>query len=167
MADFIQTAQTKTAQRSLATPIPDIAAFDGLVQEIVTTNPFGCTAYEVAGVPQSPVARNREAYGVRVVYEDGGARTVGNAQARAQTVAGFNAAATALLGSAALTTAMGGTPVRDSENESYSCSIRCHDPNGEVYTVTLTRERMRVSSYSDDAILAKVETWADTKPALA
>jgi hypothetical protein len=167
MADFVQTSQTKTAQRSFATPIPDIAVFDGLVQEIVTTNPFGCTAYEVAGVPQPPVARNREAYGVRVMYADGSARTVGTAQARAQTVAGFNAAATALLGNAALTAAMGGTPVRDTENETYSCSIRCHDPNGEVYAVTLSRDRMRVSSYSDDAILARVETWADGKPALA
>jgi hypothetical protein len=33
--------------------------------------------------------------------------------------------------------------------------------------VAFTRDRVTVSSYSDDAILTAVETWADTVPALA
>jgi len=46
-------------------------------------------------------------------------------------------------------------------------TLKCHDPNGELYNVTFSRDRVTVQSYSDDAILAKVETWADTVPALA
>jgi hypothetical protein len=33
--------------------------------------------------------------------------------------------------------------------------------------VTFSRDRVTVQSYADNAILAKVETWADTVPALA
>jgi hypothetical protein len=33
--------------------------------------------------------------------------------------------------------------------------------------VTFSRDRVTVQSYTDDAILAKVETWADTVPELA
>ncbi len=45
--------------------------------------------------------------------------------------------------------------------------LRCHDPSGELYYVTFTRDQVRVSSYSADAILAVIEAWADTVPALA
>jgi hypothetical protein len=43
----------------------------------------------------------------------------------------------------------------------------CHHANREIYTVTFTRDQVRVSSYSDDAILTAIETWADTKTELA
>ena len=69
--------------------------------------------------------------------------------------------------STALAAAMGGDAVRDSDSENYSCTLKCHDASGEVYYVTFSRDQVRVSSYSDDAIMAAVETWADTVPALA
>jgi hypothetical protein len=37
----------------------------------------------------------------------------------------------------------------------------------ELYTVTFTPEEVRVTSYSADAILTRIETWADVKTALA
>ncbi|MCX6690697.1 MAG: hypothetical protein NTW33_01270 [Methanoregula sp.] len=43
----------------------------------------------------------------------------------------------------------------------------CHDPNCEIYYVNFARDRLSVTSYSDDAILAKVDTWADTVAGLA
>ena len=45
--------------------------------------------------------------------------------------------------------------------------LRCHDPNSEIYYVNFARDRLSGMSYSDDAILAKVETWADGVAALA
>jgi hypothetical protein len=74
---------------------------------------------------------------------------------------------TEILANAALAAAIGGDAIRDSESESYSCTLKCHDANGEVYYVTFSRDQVRVSSYSDDAIKTTVETWADTVPALA
>ncbi len=92
---------------------------------------------------------------------------MGTDNVKFNSVAGFNAGAAALLASAALTTAHAGTPVRDLDNETYSATIRCRDPNGELYMVTLGRENVSLTSYSDDSIRTKVETWADTVPALA
>jgi len=45
--------------------------------------------------------------------------------------------------------------------------VKCHDANGEIYTVTFTRNSVNIGSYSDDAIRTKAGTWADTVAALA
>jgi hypothetical protein len=103
-----------------------------------------------------------------VVYENPTTlKNMGTATAKASTVAGYSAVATALVGNAALATAIGGDPIQDTEGEGYSISLNCHDANGEDYTVTFTRKTVTISSYEDNAIVARIETWADTKPALA
>lgn len=167
MANFVQTTNTKTAVRELAAPIADLTTFSAIVQSVISDNPFACTAYTYGDLPQDPVMINRENYTVHVVYEDAEANSVGVITARAKTAAGFNANLAEILGNEPLATAMGGTAVRDSEAESYSCSLKCHDGNGEVYYVTFSRDQVRITSYSDDAIRTKVETWADGVPALA
>jgi hypothetical protein len=167
MADFVQTSNTKTAVRDLAAPIADVTAFNTIVQGVITGNPWVCTAYTYGDVPQDPVMKNREAYTGYVVYEDVEAKSVGFVSARAKTITGFNASIAEILGNAELATAMGGDAVRDSESENYSVALKCHDANGEVYYVTFSRDQVRVSSYSDDAIRTRIETWADTIPALA
>ena len=167
MADFVQKTNVKTAVRELATPIADAATFDSIVQAVITGNPFGCVAYTEGGVTHDPVEKTREAYTVKVVYQDALAKTVGNDSCRFNTLAGFTAGATALLGDAALTAAHAGTPVRDPGSETYAATLTCRDPNGEIYQVTLSRTRLNLTSYSDDGIVTKVETWADTVPALA
>ena len=167
MADFVQTSNTKTAVRELAAPIADVNTFSTIVAGVLTNNPWNCTAYTQGSVPQDPVAKNRETYTAYVIYEDAEAKSVGLVTARGKTVAGFTAAITEILGNADLADAMGGDAVRDSESESYSCSLRCHDANGEVYYVTFSRDQVRITSYSDDAIRTRIETWADTIPALA
>jgi len=167
MANFVQNSETKNAVRELTSPIPDVATFNTIVQSVITGNPFGCVSYMTAGVTHDPVEKIRESYTARIVYQDVDATTVGNDSSRFNSIAGYNAGATALLAATAVTAAHAGTPVHDTENDSFSVTIRCHDPNGELYNVTFSRDRVTVQSYSDDAILAKVETWADTKPALA
>jgi hypothetical protein len=167
MADFVQKTTVKTAVRVLANPIEDVAAFNTIVQSVLTGNPFACVAYMTAGVTHDPVEKTKENYTVKIIYQDSDAKTVGNDSGRFNTIAGFNAGATALLASAALTTAHTGTPVRDLDNETYSATVKCHDPNGELYMVTFSRESVSLTSYSDDSIRTKVETWADTVSALA
>ncbi len=167
MADFVQKTTVKTAVRILANPIADAAAFNTIVQSVITTNPFACTVYETAGVSHQPVEKSKENYVAKIVYQDSDAKTVGTESGRFNSIAGFNAGATALLGSAALTAAHGGTPVRDSGNETYSATLKCHDANGEIYMVTFGRDSVSLTSYSDDAIRTKLETWADSVAALA
>ena len=167
MGDFVQKSITKTAVRELTAPIESIPAFNTIVAAVLSGNPWGCTAYEIAGVAQSPVAKSREGYTARIEFEDSEAKIVGSVNARAPTVAAFNGAVTAVAADEDLATAMGGDAIHVSEKDAFSATLKCHDANGEIYYVSFGREQVRVSSYSDDTILATIETWADTVPALA
>ena len=131
MGDFIQNTAVKTATRTLATPIPDVATFQTIVNSVVSANPFGCVSYISAGITHAPVEKTKESYVAKIVYQDEDAKVVGSQSGKFDTVAGFNAGATALLTNAALTTAHGGTPARDSDTETYSATLKCSDPNGE------------------------------------
>ncbi len=167
MADFVQNTNVKSAIRTLATPIADVTAFNTIVQSVITTNPFACVAYMTAGESHPAVETSKEAYTVKVVYQDSNAKTVGSLSDKFSSIAGFNAGAAAILANAALSTAHGGTPVRDTDKEAYSATLKCHDANGELYMVNFSRDRITITSYSDEAIRTKVETWADSVPAMA
>jgi hypothetical protein len=167
MADFVETSNTKTAVRTLSSPIANVTTFDSIVQAVLADNPFGCVEYIQAGVTHPGVEKSREGYTVRVNYDSDTGDRLGTVTARAPTIAGHTAAAAEIMANAALRTAIGGTPVRDAERETFSCQLRCHDPNGEIYIVSFSRDDVRLTSYEDDAIRTKVETWADTVPELA
>jgi hypothetical protein len=167
MSDFVQSSETKNAVRELAAPIPDVTTFDGIVAQVIATNPFGCVAYMTAGTNHPGVEKTREKYTVRFVYEGTMAENTGNGSHSFDTIAGYTAGITALAGAAGVSAAHGGTFLHDPAEDSFSATIRCHDPNGELYNVVFSRDRVSVQSYSDDAILAKVETWADGVAALA
>jgi len=76
------------------------------------------------------------------------------------------AAATAILNDTALATAIGGDPVRNPDADTFTCRLKCHAANGEMFYVSFTRKSVRLTSYEDDAILTTVETWADEVTAL-
>jgi len=48
----------------------------------------------------------------------------------------------------------------------FSVLLKCHDPNGELYFLSIARDRITLSSYIDDGIRKRVEAWADSVPAL-
>jgi hypothetical protein len=167
MADFENGTTTKTATRRLSSPIADATAFNAIVQGVVVSNPFGCVSYMSGGATHAPVEKTRESYTAKIVYQDEDANVVGTLSDRYSTLAGFNAGIAAIMAAGTLTTAHAGTPARDTDRETYSATLKCHDPNGEIYTVGFSRDRITIASYSDDAIRTKIETWADTETALA
>jgi hypothetical protein len=167
MADFVQKTTVKSATRILATPIADVATFNTIVQSVITGNPFACTAYVTAGVNHQPVEKSKEAYAAKIVYQDADAKKRGNASHSFDTVTGYNAGVPALNGVAGLNTAHNGTPVHDAAKDTFSATLKCHDSNGEIYMVTFGRSSVSLTSYSDDAIRTKLETWADSVAALA
>ena len=59
------------------------------------------------------------------------------------------------------------TAVHNEGADNFSASLKCHDPNGELYQVNFSRQQVTISSYEDDAIRTRIETWADGVPALA
>jgi len=44
--------------------------------------------------------------------------------------------------------------------------MRCYDADDEIYFVNLSWEKVTLTSFSDEAIRSRVETWADTVAAL-
>ncbi|MGV8109804.1 hypothetical protein [Methanospirillum sp.] len=47
---------------------------------------------------------------------------------------------------------MGGTPSHDSSEDRFSCTLKCHHSNGELYSVRFARDSVTLSSYEADAI---------------
>jgi hypothetical protein len=166
MADFTPNSNVRSAIRRLAVPLPDVTAFDNIVQGVVTNNPFQCTTYNAGGADHPPVERSRQGYTARIIYQDANAKTIAVISVRAPTIASFTAVANQIAADATIATALGGTATRDFEGEKYAATLRCHDANGEIYFVNFSREQVALTSYSDEAIRSRVETWADTVAAL-
>jgi hypothetical protein len=167
MADFTTSNTTKSAVRKIAAPLADVAAFDNLVQGVITNNPFPCTTYNAGGADHPPVERTRQGYTARVFYQDSDAKTIALITIRSPTIAAFTSVANRIFADTEIATAFGGTPVRDLDNEKFTSTLKCHDANGELYFVNFSREQVTLTSFSDEAIRNRVETWADTVPALA
>jgi hypothetical protein len=167
MADFTTSNTTKSAVRKLATPLADVTAFDTIVQSVITNNPFQCVAYNVSGVSHAPVERTRQSYTARVVYQDANAKSIGLISVRAPTIASFTSVANHIAADTTVATAIGGSAIRDFGHETYLCSLKCRDANGELYFVNFNRDQVTLTSFSDEAIRSRVETWADSVGALA
>jgi hypothetical protein len=166
MADFTTSNTTKSAVRKLAAPLADVTAFDNLVQGVITNNPLQCISYNAQGVDHPPVEKSRQGYTSRIIYQDPDAKTVAVITIRAPTIASFTNVANQIMANTAIAAALRGIPSRDFEGEKYAATLRCHDANGEIYFVNFSREQVTLTSFSDEAIRSRVETWADTVPAL-
>jgi len=167
MADFTQNTNVKSAVRRIAEPIADISAFNAIVQSVIQTNPFGCVSYMSSGASHPPVQKTKESYTAKFMYQDSDAKTVGRASESYNTIAGYNDGIAAVLASTANSTAHGGTPIHTTDADNFSATLKCHDPNGEIYLVNISRQQVTLSSYEDDGIRNRIETWADSVPALA
>ena len=166
MADFHQNKPDKSAVRNLTVPIADIVAFDAIVQNIIRNNPFGCVSYRVPGKNHPPVEKVREMYTAKFVYEDEDGKRVGSSSEVYKTIAGFHAGVAAVTSNLANIAAHGGAVRRDRSADTYAVSMKCHDPNGEIYFLNLARDKVTISSYSDDSIRTRIEEWAEGVPAL-
>ena len=169
MGDVTEKSVVKSATRSLTAPIADFTAFNALVQDVRDNNPWGCTSYVSAGVTKPAVEKSKEAYAATVVYENAEAKTVGSIPVRGPSMAAVNTAVTQITGNSAITTGMGTgvSASRDSSNDSFSCTIKAHHSNGELYTVSFKRDSVTVSSYEADSIRTGLDAWADTVAILA
>ena len=88
----------------------------------------------------------KRSYGAAPVWEDADAKRCGSTTDKYSTKAGFDAGVTVLMGSAPFATAHTGTLIHDPELHIFLATIRCHDANSEIYSVTICREMITVAS---------------------
>jgi hypothetical protein len=61
----------------------------------------------------------------------------------------------------------GGKPRHTSGADLFSVTLKCNDPKAGLYFLSIARDRLTLSSYSDDGIQKRVEKWAGGVTALA
>jgi len=118
-------------------------------------------------VNKPPVEKTSQYFTGKVTYEDAEAKTIGNVTIKANSTSRFNMAISNTLANAPLTTAMAGSPSHDSSEDSFSTTLKCHNSNGELYSVTFKRDSISLSSYEADSIRTNLDTWADSIGILA
>ena len=167
MADFINTITSKSAVRELRYPIATLTAFDDIISDVVTMNPWNCTPYQLRGEAQPGVRITKEHYIGRVLYQDAMGKVIGTITVNAPTQTGFIASMAAIEGNTELEGMIGGSAVRDPVTDKYSCTLRCHAASGDLYSVIFARDKIRVTSYKNDSVIDDLEIWADAIPALS
>jgi hypothetical protein len=166
MTHFHERAGTKSAVRKLKNPFPDVLAFNAVVQLLILKNPFGCTSYRSAKKNHPPVERVREMYTAKFVYESAKGKRVGSGSEVYNTIDGYQYGIAAIISNMANVAAHGGKVKHIPGSDLFSVTLKCHDPDGEIYFLSIARDRVTISSYNDDGIRKRVETWADGVPAL-
>ena len=166
MADFLETAVTKSAIRTLRNRYPNIAGLKTLVDGVISSNPWACIPYTKSGATYAAVNITKETYTGIVNYQDAMGKVVGKVTVVAPNLTGFDSAVANILGNTTLETLMGGDAIHNALLDRASIAVQGCWADGDVFNVTFTRDVVRISAYSDDAIVAALETWADAIPAL-
>jgi hypothetical protein len=166
MPDFKPRPGIKSASRHVNTPIPDIMVFDEIVQSLIMKNPLGCTSYHTARKHYPPVQKVREMYTAKFVYLNAKEKRIGTGLDRYDSVEGYQTGIAAVISNMANIASHRGKVKHIPAADLFSVMLKCHDPEGELYFLSLARDRVTLSSYTDDRIRKRVERWTDTVPAL-
>jgi hypothetical protein len=167
MTHFRQKPGTRSASRSLKRPFPDAGAFDAVVQSLRLANPLGCISYMSARRNHPPVEIVREMYTAKFVYTGADGKRVGTGSEVYDSREGYETGIAAVISNMANLASHRGKVRHVPAADRFSVLLKCHDPNGELYFISLARDRVIVASYMDDAIRKRVEHWADTVPGLS
>jgi hypothetical protein len=147
--------------------LPDITIFDSIVLSIKLKNPLGCTSYRSVKKHHQPVETVREIYTAKFVYLDTKGKRIGSSSEIYDSVEGYQTGIAAVISNMANIASHRGKVKHLPEADLFSVTLKCHDPDGELYFLSLARDRITLSSYTDDGIRKKVEMWTDSVPELA
>jgi len=167
MTQFRKRAGTMSAVHRLKRAVPDIATFDGIIRSLVLKNPLGCVSHWIALKHQPPIGIVREMYTAKFVYTDTAGKRIGSGSEVYHSVEGYNTGISAVISNMANRAAHGGKVRHTPDADLFSVTLKCQDTGGELYYLSIARDRMTLSSYRDDAIRTRVSEWTDTVPALA
>lgn len=157
---------TKSAVRILNTPFADIAAFTMVVRALVLNNPIGCTSYRSVKKSHPPLEIVREMYTAKFLYTNDKGKRIGTGQEMYDSVDGYEFGIAAMITNMANIAAHQGKVRHVPGADHFSVLLKCHDPNGELYFLSIARDRVTLSSYIDEGIRKRVEAWAEGVPAM-
>jgi len=166
MPDFKLKPGSKSACRYLKSPIGDILVFNEIVSSLILKNPLGCTSYHTARKHYPPVQKVREMYTAKFVYLNAKGKRIGTGLDMYDSVEGYQTGIAAVISNMANIASHRGKVKHIPGADHFSVLLKCHDADGELYFLSLARDRVTLSSYTDDRIRTIVEVWTDTVPAL-
>ena len=165
MAEFKPKQGPKSAYHNLKRPIATIEEFDRIVQSLLLKNPLGCTSYRSARKNHRPVEKVREMYTAKFVYLNDKKKRIGAAIEMYDSVGGYLTGIAAVISNVANNLSHRGTVKHMPDDYLFSVTSVLYR-SGEVYSLRIARNRVTVSSYTDDTIRKKVAEWVDSVPAL-
>jgi len=166
MTQFRQRVGTKSAVRRLKDPFPDVMAFNAVVRSLILKNTLDCTSYRSAKKHYPPIQKVREMYTAKFVYMDAKGKRIGSGSDVYNSIDGYQNGIAAVISNMANTAAHGGKVKHIPGTDLFSVTLKCHDPDGEIYFLSIARDRVTLSSYEDEGIRTRVESWADGVPAM-
>jgi hypothetical protein len=161
MAHFRENTSNRSAFWYLRYPFADLIALDVVVRDLALKNPLGCTPYMKAGRNHSPVEKVREMYTAKFVYEDAAGKQIGNGLDTYHSVEGYQYGIAAVISNMANVAAHGGKVRHVPDADHFSVTLKCHDPDYGLFFISISRERLTISSYSNDALLDRARDWAN------
>jgi len=130
-------------------------------------NPLDCTSYMKMGKNHPPIEIVREMYTAKFVYKDETGKRTGSSSEVYDSLDGYETGIASVISNMANIVSHRGKVKHIPAADLFSVTMKCHDAEGEIYFLSIARNRVTLSSYSDDAIRKRVETWSDGVPALA
>jgi len=167
MAHFNQKPGTKSATHYLKKPFPDIIVFDAVVRSLIMNNPLNCASYMSRKKSHPPVEKVREMYTAKFVYENPDRKRIGTGQEMYNSLEGYQYGIAAVISNMANVAAHRGKVRHIPHADLFSVILKCHDSDGELYFLSIARDRLTVSSYVNDEIRKRVEQWTARMPTLA
>jgi hypothetical protein len=167
MAHFNQRPGTKSSFQFLKKPLTDLTTFDTVVRSLVMDNPLGCTRYWSGKKYYQPLEKVREMYSAKFVYEDPDGKRTGTGQETYNSVEGYQYGISAVITNMANIAAHRGKVRHIPGSDLFSVILKCHNPDGERYFLSIAHDRVTVTSYTDDGIRRQVDRWTDSVPVLA
>ena len=101
------------------------------------------------------------------MYETPWGKRIGSISEIYNSVEGYQTGIAAVISNMANIASHRGKVKHLPEADLFSVTLKCHDKEGELFFLSLARNRSTLSSYSDDAIRKRIERWTDSVPALA
>jgi hypothetical protein len=106
-------------------------------------------------------------YTAKFVYLNAKGKRIGTGLDMYNSVEGYQTGIAAIISNMANIASHGGKVKHLPTSDLFSVTLKCHDPDGELYFLSIARDRVTLSSYTDDSIRKRGEKWTASVPALA